>query len=75
MSFPHINLKTQKAHTTIQPLSFHVCVLTSIEKKLSAISRQQGKETHTPGLHIDKSSVIEPLSFLSFKRVYDSRDT
>lgn len=78
MSFPHINLKTRKAHTTVQTLSFHVWVLTAIlfKKKSIAISRQQEKKKqYTPGLRIDKSSITEPLSFLSFKRVYDSRET
>lgn len=66
MSFPGINLKTKGTQTT-QPLSFHVWVLTAILfKKSIAISRQQ--EKNIPGLHIDKSSIIEPLSFLSFKK-------
>lgn len=73
MSFPHINLKKQKAHTNdLTPLFMYGFSQQSLKKKKKsiAISRQQEKKKkkNTPGLHIDKSSIVEPLSFLSFKK-------
>lgn len=64
--------ETKGTHQRFNP-SFHVRVLTAIikkkKKKSIAISRQQEKKKkNTPGLHIDKSSIVEPLSFLSFKK-------
>lgn len=73
MSFPHINLKKQKAHTNdLTPLFMYGFSQQSLKKKKKIYCHIQTtgkkKKKNTPGLHIDKSSIVEPLSFLSFKK-------
>lgn len=65
--------ETKGTHQRFNP-SFHVRVLTAIIKKKKKNllpypdNRKKKKKKNTPGLHIDKSSIVEPLSFLSFKK-------
>lgn len=64
--------ETKGTHQRFNP-SFHVRVLTAIIKKkkknlLPYPDNRKKKKKNTPGLHIDKSSIVEPLSFLSFKK-------
>lgn len=64
--------ETKGTHQRFNP-SFHVRVLTAIIKKkkkknLLPYPDNRKKKKNTPGLHIDKSSIVEPLSFLSFKK-------
>lgn len=72
MSFPHINLKKQKAHTNdLTPLFMYGFSQQSLKKKKNLLpypDNRKKKKKNTPGLHIDKSSIVEPLSFLSFKK-------
>ena len=66
MSFPSINLKKQKAQT-IQPSLFMYGFSQHFFLK-SLLPYPDNRKNNTPGLYTDKSSRIEPLSFLSFKK-------
>lgn len=61
---------TAGTHKQLDPSLFMYGFSQQLKKKSIAISRQQEKNQNTPGLHIDKSRIIEPLSFLSFKKEY-----
>lgn len=66
MSFPRINLKKQKAQTIQLSLFTYGFSQPFFLKNL--LPYPDNRKNNTPGLYTDKSSRIEPLSFLSFKK-------